>query len=140
MKPAASSFSTATGLFIRRPATALWAPLVRLILCFVAVLVVSLFAAPGKAQAHAMHGSTGEVAVNVTVDDASTVQELGGSEISGSSCVVCCASSVCVVGSVPDMFRSVDVGGRDGGFPTAKINVAYQRAQHGLRRPPRQNS
>lgn len=140
MRPSAKPFSSAThGSVKPSPACEQWFGLVRLASCFFVAFVLSLFFLPGEAQAHGLHGSFGVTAPVVATDSATTIEVLGDSEASESKCVACCASSTCAAISIPETFDLFVASRPTGGFQAASAVGVRQMAQHGLRRPPRQN-
>jgi hypothetical protein len=126
------------------PAAALWFGIARVVSFCVLVVVLSLFVAPGKAQAHGLHGSPGVIAANAADVDATggaaKAEALGGSEVSEANCITCCATSGCGAVSVPETFELFDAGPPKSGFHPASTVAAYQMARYGLRRPPRQTA
>lgn len=150
MSPSAKPFMNETrGVAKPRPAAALRSGIARVVAFCVSVVVLSLFFAPGEAQAHGLHGSPGVIAANVDATDgaasgamgvAPRADALGGSDVSEADCITCCATSGCGAVAVPETFELFDAGPLKGGFHPASTVAAYQMARYGLRRPPRQTA
>lgn len=141
MRQSAGSFPRATrGTVNPSPVAVLWFGFARLVSCFVLALVLSLFVAPGAAQAHGLHGSVKVTVPTAALDGSTKADAAGGSEMSESNCLTCCASSSCVAVFIPETFDLSDAEEAKSGFQTASTVAVYQMAQHGLRRPPRENA
>lgn len=146
MSPSAKPFMNETrGVAKPGPAAALWFGIARVVAFCVSVVVLSLFFAPGEAQAHGLHGSPGVIAANVDANSgaaggAAKAEALGGSGVSEANCITCCATSGCGAVAVPETFELFDAGPLKGGFHPASTVAAYQMARYGLRRPPRQTA
>lgn len=123
-----------------KPLSALWTGVLRVVSCVVLALILSLFTAPGSAQAHGLHGLQGGTAQVAVMDGLTKADVSGGSEVTASDCVTCCASSGCVSGSIPETFDLSDITAPKRGFQAVSNVAVYQMALNGLRRPPKHYS
>ena len=140
MKPAAKSFPGATGGTVKpKPASELLSGLGRIFLGFLAALVLTFLIVPSAAQAHGMHASSGVTTQIGVKEESSAAVTLGGSEPSSSICITCCASSGCVAVSIPEPFALPGAGVLKSSIQVALTIELCQMAQHGVRRPPKQN-
>lgn len=128
-----AKFSTAEA----NPLQLLWTGVVRVVSCFVLVIVLSMFTAPSSAQAHGMHGSQGVTATNAVTDAETQAVSSDRTAISASKCITCCVSSSCAAVSLPDSFEMSNFDMSKNDFWAASTVPAFQMASSGLRRPPK---
>ena len=123
-----------------KPLPALWTGVLRMVSCVVLALILSLFTAPGSAQAHGLHGLQNGTAQAAVMAGLTKADVAGGSEVTAPDCVTCCASSGCVSGSIPATFDLFDIAEPKSGFQAVSNVAVYQMALNGLRRPPKHYS
>lgn len=140
MRPVAKSFPGATGGTVKpKPASEMLSELGRIFSGLLAALVLTFFLVPSEAQAHGMHGSLGMTAQIGVPEESSAAVTLGGAEPSALICITCCASSGCIAVSVPEPFTLPGAGAPNSSIQVASTIELCQMAQHGVRRPPKQN-
>lgn len=104
------------------------------------VFVLALIVGPSDAQAHGLHGSSAVTVPSSEFDDTATSNTSIASELSGTSCVTCCASSGCAAADVPETFVLLNADCPSTGINVASTVATLQAIDDGLRRPPRENS
>lgn len=116
-----------------------WAGPLRMCFFGTLVLLLSLAFAPGAAQAHGAH------AMATSSEQVTSVESIDGQAAEASSdlpaldCAVCCAPAGCLAATLGMNPAMPDFDAPGGAYAIPSVDLTYQAARQGLRRPPKLN-